>query len=85
MHKGQNLQCPVYRPPRLPHGGLIVGIEGRAHYEYARQIVWGPTAVGVDTEEQKGRGSVQYGVCAVPVVPKYVSHARYPPAYVTDF
>ena len=70
LHRGENLQCPVYKPPNL--NGLIVGIEQRRDYEYARSLVFGFKGHGVLAE----RGNVHwrsYGYCEVPNVPRHVS------------
>lgn len=69
LRRGENVQCPTYRPPTL--GGLVVGIEQRQDYEYARSLVYGP---GVDgrAEEQGQVHWSEYGFCAVPSVPRYV-------------
>jgi len=70
LHRGENVQCPVYRPPTL--GGLVVGIEQRRDYEYARSLVYGP---GVDGRVEE-HGHVHWsekGFCEVPRVPRFVS------------
>jgi mannosidase alpha-like ER degradation enhancer 1 len=81
--KGQDLFCPVYTPPTLG-GGLVVGIEQRTDYEYARSLVFGPGVEG-RVEERKagviaGRGGEGGGVwwweggwCEVPKAPRFVS------------
>lgn len=70
LHRGEDLQCPMYRPPTL--GGLVVGIEQRRDYEYARSLVYGP---GVDGRvEEHGRVHwSEHGFCEVPSVPRFVS------------
>ena len=69
--KGQDLYCPAYSPPTLG-GGLVVGIERRRDYEYARRLVFGP---GVDGRVEE-RGQVWWwegGWCEIPKAPKFVS------------
>ena len=72
LHRGENLQCQKYQPPRV--GGLVVGIEQRHDYEYARSLVYGPGYEGVEAE----RGDVfwsESGFCEAPNVPRFVSLA----------
>jgi mannosidase alpha-like ER degradation enhancer 1 len=72
LHRGEFLQCPAYRPPR--RNGLIVGIEQRSDYDYARSLVYGPELDGTyrEGEEQLWDGS---GTCEMPSVPRFVSYS----------
>lgn len=42
--RAENLVCPVYEPATL--GGLPVGIEGRADFDYAQWLVFGDDPLG---------------------------------------
>lgn len=75
LHKGENLQCPRYHPPTVG-GGLVVGIERRADYEYARRIVYGPSVAGVLAEDKQRVQWWEGGHCSIPEVPKYVRVPR---------
>lgn len=70
MRRGENLFCPAYVPPTL--GGLVVGIERRADYEYARSLVFGP---GVEGRVEEDKDRVKWregGYSLIPEVPKFV-------------
>ncbi|RXK37277.1 hypothetical protein M231_05419 [Tremella mesenterica] len=69
MHRGENQQCPVYRNPEL--GGLVVGIERRADYDYARSVVYGPGLEGVWAENESGVKWWEGGFCVIPKAPKW--------------
>jgi hypothetical protein len=72
MHRGEDLFCPAYEPPTL--GGLVVGIERRLDYEYARSLVFG---WGVDGRVIEDKESVQWwegGFCSLPLAPTFVSY-----------
>ncbi len=56
-------------------GGLVVSIERRADYEYARQLVFGPGVDGRVIEDQEKVNWWEGGYCAVPTVPRHV-HPR---------
>jgi mannosidase alpha-like ER degradation enhancer 1 len=71
MHRGEDLFCPAYEPPTL--GGLVVGIERRVDYEYARSLVFG---WGVDGRVIEDKESVHWwegGFCSLPSAPTFVS------------
>lgn len=71
LHKGENQYCPVYTPPTVggpPGRGLVVGIERRADYDYARMLVRGE-----DVEPSLSWDD--NGVCTTPSVPRFVSAA----------
>ncbi|KAK4689097.1 hypothetical protein P7C73_g1006, partial [Tremellales sp. Uapishka_1] len=68
-HRGESLTCPPYKSPTL--GGLVVGIEQRADYEYARTLVFGPSDIGVSIEDEARVHWSESGFCAVPVVPRF--------------
>lgn len=70
MHRGENLQCPAYFPPTL--GGLVVGIERRKDYEYARGLGFGPGEEGVMIEDEERVQWWEGGYCEKPVMPNYV-------------
>jgi mannosidase alpha-like ER degradation enhancer 1 len=71
MHKGENQFCPAYKPPTL--GGLVVGIERRRDYEYARALVFGGDTDGLKIEDEARVGWWEGGWCEKPVMPKFVS------------
>lgn len=52
-------------------GGLIVGIEGRADYEYARELV-GLDVSETQVMEREGRFWGEGGYCVVPNPQKHV-------------
>ena len=56
-------------------GGLVVGIEQREDYEYARSLVFGPGVDGRAEEDGQVFWS-EYGVCRVPIAPRFVSVAK---------
>lgn len=70
LHRGEDLQCPAYRPPHL--NGLVVGIEQRRDYEYARSLVYGSGEVGAEADIESRTWS-ESGYCEVPSTPKFVS------------
>ena len=81
MHRGEDLFCPAYEPTRVGGGksygpgwemydGIVVGIEGRGDYDYARSLVFGPDAVPSDPVVWDG------GVCKIGKVPQFVSCAH---------
>jgi mannosidase alpha-like ER degradation enhancer 1 len=74
MHRGENLWCPIYEPPTL--GGLVVGIERRADYEYARSLVFGWGVEGRVIEDMQRVRWWEGGYCPWPSAPKFVSHRR---------
>ena len=70
LHAGEVLRCPAYKPATL--GGLVVGIEGREDYEYARQLV----DLSVDegqVADGEGRFWGSGGRCAAPTAQSHVS------------
>lgn len=73
MHRGEILQCPVYKPPTVG-GGLVVGIERRQDYEYARSLVFGWGVNGRAIEDQDRVQWWEGGFCSLPTAPKFVSH-----------
>ncbi|ORY31990.1 glycoside hydrolase [Naematelia encephala] len=70
LHRGENLVCPVYEPPVLG-GGLVVGIERRPDYEYARHLVFGSGVDGRAAEDQHRTQWWEGGFCPIPSVPKF--------------
>ena len=84
LHRGENAFCPIYEPEKLG-GGLIVGIERRADYEYARQLVFGPGVDGRAVESQKPVCWWEGGFCAVPVVPRHVGIGTIPELTTNKF
>ena len=67
-HNREDLYCPVYVPPTI--GGIPVGIEGRADYDYARALVFGPSAAGLAAERDLHAWGD--GTCdARPAVPRH--------------
>jgi len=72
LHRGENVQCPVYKPPTL--NGIVVGIEQRRDYEYARSLVFGPGVEGRAEENGRVHWS-ESGFCEIPTVPRFVSES----------
>jgi mannosidase alpha-like ER degradation enhancer 1 len=68
--------CPVYTPPTL--GGLVVGIERRADYEYARSLVFGKGVDGRVIEDKARVHWYEGGYCEIPVVPRFVGLVNLP-------
>ncbi len=79
LHRNENAFCPVYGPAKLG-GGLVVGIEKRPDYEYARQLVFGPGEDGRVIEDQDSIGWWEGGFCPIPSVPRYAS----PPTFLVQ-
>ncbi|WVW81609.1 hypothetical protein I302_103604 [Kwoniella bestiolae CBS 10118] len=87
MRKGENPTCPVYRfvtvGSTIPSQGIIVGIEGREDYDYARSLIYGWDATGVDIEDGR-RIWYDGGICKVPSEPKFAFEIVLSPLNVTD-
>lgn len=67
-HRREDLYCPVYVPPSI--NGIIVGIEGREDYDYARSLVLGATAAALAAETDLDAWG--YGICArKPTTPRH--------------
>ncbi|WWD22230.1 hypothetical protein CI109_106721 [Kwoniella shandongensis] len=90
MRKGENPTCPIYVPTLAPvsvagDAGIVVGIEGRAEYEYARGIVFGWGEDGLEVEEDgKNRMWWDGGVCPIPSSPKFAFNIVLSPLNTTD-
>ncbi|WVQ80984.1 hypothetical protein IAT38_003091 [Cryptococcus sp. DSM 104549] len=63
--------------------GIVVGVEGRDEYEYARGLVYGWTALGLKAEDPK-RMWWDGGVCSLPVAPKFAFDVVLSPLNDTD-
>ncbi|WRT63472.1 uncharacterized protein IL334_000377 [Kwoniella shivajii] len=87
MRKGENPTCPAYRPPIYggtgPGEGIVMGIEGRADYDYARGLIYGWNNTGVDIEDGK-KLWFDGGICKTPNVPKFAFEIVLSPLNTTD-
>nr|XP_018266555.1 uncharacterized protein I303_00530 [Kwoniella dejecticola CBS 10117]OBR88713.1 hypothetical protein I303_00530 [Kwoniella dejecticola CBS 10117] len=74
LRKGENPTCPLYRPNTVGGSsgspGIIVGIEGRGDYDYARSLVYGLDDSGAQVEDRR-RIWYDGGVCKIPIEPKF--------------
>ncbi|WVQ93882.1 hypothetical protein IAU59_000960 [Kwoniella sp. CBS 9459] len=74
LRNGENPTCPVYIPFMAgglrEDEGIVVGIEGRAEYEYARGLIYGWGSEGLEVEDPR-RMWWDGGVCYIPSAPKF--------------
>lgn len=69
LRRGEDQRCPAYAPANL--NGLLVGIEQRTDWEYARGLIYGSTLEKGVAEEER-RYWAHYGTCRAPQVPQHV-------------
>nr|XP_019014344.1 uncharacterized protein I206_00426 [Kwoniella pini CBS 10737]OCF53125.1 hypothetical protein I206_00426 [Kwoniella pini CBS 10737] len=74
IRKGESSTCPLYRPFAAggisTRTGIIVGIEGREDYDYARSLVYGLDSSGVEVEDGS-RIWYDGGICRTSSEPKF--------------
>ncbi|WVR03311.1 hypothetical protein IAU60_000302 [Kwoniella sp. DSM 27419] len=84
---GENHHCPRYQPAtaggRVTGQGIVIGIEGRNEYEYARALVYGWDKEGLEVEDWN-RMWWPGGTCRVPTVAKFAFEIVLTPSNGTD-
>ncbi|WVF66261.1 hypothetical protein IAT40_001001 [Kwoniella sp. CBS 6097] len=87
LRRGENPTCPVYRPKTvgglIDDEGIVVGIEGRAEYEYARGLIYGWGDDGLEVEDSR-RMWWDGGMCQVPSTPKFAFEIVLSPLNTSD-
>ncbi|OCF41757.1 hypothetical protein I317_04461 [Kwoniella heveanensis CBS 569] len=87
LRRGEHPTCPVYKPVMVggltEDEGIVVGIEGRAEYEYARSLIYGWGSEGLEAEDPS-KMWWNGGVCHIPSAPKFAFEIVLSPLNTSD-